>query len=421
MNFAQTLSLVLLLACLVLAVWRRINIGVLALAACLVILVVSGADSKEMYKAFPGSVFTLIVGVSLLFAHLEKSGAIQSFVGAVFRLVGNRTWLLPWTCFAIGAAFTSVGAFSTAPIALLVPVVAYVSMRRPQSFFINEMAVIIGANCAGLSPLNPTGAAVKTAMGKHNVTYHQWGLWAISIVVSAIVVGILQLVDTARTRRSGQFLEPATVAAAPGEDPTRGAVLNRPYAIASGLGLLAFVVAAVILKWDVGVSAFFVALVLQLAFRPNESEIIHRVPWNAVLLLCGLLLYLGLVQQIGTMDQIEKALHHVGSTGLLILLLAYMTALLCNIESSTLGVLTLMAPIVATSLGGSPALLLVLAAVCVPAALTVMNPVHVAGTLVIANTTEKQQPTAFGRLFGLSVLLSCIVPGVMSLAAIALK
>lgn len=420
MNFAQTLSLVLLLACLVLAVWRRINIGVLALAACLVILAVSGADSKEMYKAFPGSVFTLIVGVSLLFAHLEKSGAIQAFVGAVFRLVGDRTWLLPWTCFAIGAAFTSVGAFSTAPIALLVPVVAYVSMRSPRSFFINEMAVVIGANCAGLSPLNPTGAAVRTAMGKHNVVYHQWGLWAISIVVSAIVVGVLQVVDAARSRRSGQFLEPATVAAA-GDDPRATVELNRPYAIASGLGLLAFVVAAVILKWDVGVSAFFVALLLQLAFRPNEGEIIRRVPWNAVLLLCGLLLYLGLVQQIGTMDQIEKALHHVGSAGLLILLLAYMTALLCNIESSTLGVLTLMAPIVATSMGTSPALLLVLAAVCVPAALTVMNPVHVAGTLVIANTAESQQPAAFGRLFGLSVTLSCIVPGLMALLAIAVK
>jgi len=42
MNFAQGLSLALLGVCLIVAVWRRINIGVLALASAVIILLASG-------------------------------------------------------------------------------------------------------------------------------------------------------------------------------------------------------------------------------------------------------------------------------------------------------------------------------------------------------------------------------------------
>jgi di/tricarboxylate transporter len=79
-TLAQGLSLALLVVVLVLAIWRRMNIGVLALAAALPVLVISGLPVKTMYTAFPGDIFVLIAGVSLLFAHLERSGALAWFV-----------------------------------------------------------------------------------------------------------------------------------------------------------------------------------------------------------------------------------------------------------------------------------------------------------------------------------------------------
>lgn len=66
-----------------------------------------------------------------------------------------------------------------------------------------------------------------------------------------------------------------------------------------------------------------------------------------------LLTYLGLIKQIGTMDVIQQVLSGITIPALLVLMLAYITALLCNIESSTIGVLTLMAPIVGSALGAS--------------------------------------------------------------------
>ncbi|MCU1650177.1 MAG: putative dicarboxylate carrier protein [Pseudonocardia sp.] len=195
---------------------------------------------------------------------------------------------------------------------------------------------------------------------------------------------------------------------------------NRAYMWCSGLGFVAFVLLVVVAKADVGVSAMCLVALLQIAFHPNERALLSRLPWSSMLLLCGLLTYLGLMQKIGTIDSIAKVLHGLGAGIALVLVLAYLTAILCNIESSTLGVLGLMTPIVYTAFAHSPLTFWVTCAVTVPAALMVMNPIHVAGTLIISNSAVEQQEALFRRLLTLAVSLAVIVPGLLAIIPIAL-
>ncbi|KXO90115.1 C4-dicarboxylate ABC transporter [Tsukamurella pulmonis] len=418
MTAPQILSVVLLLAVLVVAIGRRMNIGVLALAAALPVLAVSGFDAKAMYTAFPGDIFVLIAGVSLLFAHLERSGALALVVDRVYAAIGDRHGLLPWAGFAIGAALSTAGAFSTAPIAFLVPMIAHVGVRAPRMFLLSELAVVIGANSAGLSPLNPTGAVVRTAADKAGVHYSGWGLWAVSMAVAVTVVVILQAL-TALARRRGHPVEATPAPAAADE---QGGPSNRWYMAASGAALIAFVALVVLAGTDVGVTAICLAALLQIAFptAADERALLARIPWNSILLLCGLLTYLGLMQKIGTMDSIAEILRHLGTGALLILVIAYLTALLCNIESSTLGVLGLMTPIAFAAFGHTGVVFWVTAAICVPSALMVMNPIHVAGTLIIGNTAPDEQDRLFRRLLTLAGALAATAPGLLSLIPIAL-
>lgn len=440
MSAVQALSLILLVVVLVVAIWRRMNIGVLALAAALPVLFLSGLDPKVMYQTFPGDLFVLIAGVSALFAHLERSGALARVVEKVYATVGERQALLPWTGFLLAALLSTAGAFSTAPIAFLVPMVAHVGVRYRASFYLCELAVVIGANSAGLSPLNPTGATVRAAATKLHVDYSSWGLWAVSMVVAVTVVLVLQVLN-ALQRQRGRAFELIPAPAAAGDDNPRAAVgddnppaaagldnkgsgaasaPNRAYMWCSGLGFVAFVLLVVVAKADVGVSAMCLVALLQIAFHPNERALLSRLPWSSMLLLCGLLTYLGLMQKIGTIDSIAKVLHGLGAGTALVLVLAYLTAILCNIESSTLGVLGLMTPIVYTAFAHSPLTFWVTCAVTVPAALMVMNPIHVAGTLIISNSAVEQQEALFRRLLTLAVSLAVIVPGLLAIIPIAL-
>ncbi|MDT7645054.1 MAG: hypothetical protein QOC75_2054 [Pseudonocardiales bacterium] len=440
MSAVQALSLILLVVVLVVAIWRRMNIGVLALAAALPVLFLSGLDPKVMYQTFPGDLFVLIAGVSALFAHLERSGALARVVEKVYATVGERQALLPWTGFLLAALLSTAGAFSTAPIAFLVPMVAHVGVRYRASFYLCELAVVIGANSAGLSPLNPTGATVRAAATKLHVDYSSWGLWAVSMVVAVTVVLVLQVLN-ALQRQRGRAFELIPAPAAAGDDNPRAAAgldnppaaagldnkgsgatsaPNRAYMWCSGLGFVAFVLLVVVAKADVGVSAMCLVALLQIAFHPNERALLSRLPWSSMLLLCGLLTYLGLMQKIGTIDSIAKVLHGLGAGTALVLVLAYLTAILCNIESSTLGVLGLMTPIVYTAFAHSPLTFWVTCAVTVPAALMVMNPIHVAGTLIISNSAVEQQEALFRRLLTLAVSLAVIVPGLLAIIPIAL-
>jgi len=191
--------------------------------------------------------------------------------------------------------------------------------------------------------------------------------------------------------------------------------------VCSAVAVLAFLLLVVVAKTDVGVTAMCMAALQQIAFRPDERALLARIPWNSILLLCGLLTYLGLIQAIGTMDSIAHILGHFGTGAVLILLLAYLTALLCNIESSTLGVLGLMTPIAFGAFGHTGIVFWVAAAMCVPAALMVMNPIHVAGTLIIGSSAVENQDSVFRRLLALACCLALIVPGLLALIPIALS
>ena len=195
LTFTQAVSLVFLASLLVLAIWQRLNIGMLALAAALPILALSHASVTVLYQAFPGNLFVLIAGVTLLFAHLERSGALAVVVTANYSGIGERHWLLPCAGFAIACAMSTAGAFSTAPIAFLVPMIAAVSVNYRSTFYVCELAVVIGANASGLSPLNPTGAVVRTAANKFHVEYSGLGLSVVGVGVAVVVVLGLQQLD----------------------------------------------------------------------------------------------------------------------------------------------------------------------------------------------------------------------------------
>ena len=407
MPFDQLLSLILLVLVFLLAIGKKLNIGILALAATLPPAVIAGVDAKQVFEFFDGKLVVLIAGVSLLFAHMKESGTLTWLIVKIFDVVGDRVYVLPWAVFILGAALSTAGAFATAPIALLVPMVAYVSSRTRHMFFINELAVIIGANMAGSSPLSPVGALISSIAADHNVSYSKWGVWAVAMVTAVVAVAVLQVIFTAtKWGRARANMKPEQVVEGAADD-----AVERPvYAICSGLALIMFVVCVIAFGWDVGLTAMAMVVILQLVFNPPEKALLKTVPWNAIILLTGLLTYLGVMKHIGTMDSIQHGMLSIGSSALLLATIVYLTTLLCNIEFSTLGVLGLALPIALSSFPGNEHMTWVIAAIAAPAALMVVNPVHVAGTLVVAQVQEDKQNRTFCLLLSLAISMGLIAP-----------
>lgn len=428
MNLLQVLSVVLLVVILILAVWRHVNIGLLGFSATAVLVMASAAiakisatemvlSSKEvLLHHFPGEIVTLLIGVSVLFSHLEKSGGLSWFTNKIYAKMGHYTHAVPWIGYFIGFAISTAGAFSTASITLLVPVIAALGRKHPRLFFICEMAAIIGANTGALSPINPTGQVILDAAKKAQVEYNPWLVWLLGTVISILFVIALQIV----------FHEKRVVDADNTDKPVKGFLLLKPikqetcdthqlqpfYAICSTIGVLIFLLLVVFAKANVGLTALTLAVVLMLFFPKNSKDFVKKIPWNAVVVISGLLVLINTMIQINTMDAVEHGLLSLTSSKIaLLFMLAYLTTFLSNVESSTLGVISMMIPMVFTIFGESPQISLIVMACAAPAMLSVVNPIHIAGTLVVSVTDEKQQETMFKRLLIIAFSTVPIFPG----------
>lgn len=430
MDFVQISSLILMVVILVLAMWRNINIGLLGFGAAAVLILLSPTHEvagkmvhtltpKIINSHFPGSIFTLLVGVSLLFAHLEKSGGLNWFANKVYKTIGDRTQIIPWVGFILGAVFTTIGAFSAATIALLVPVIAALCRRHPKIFFISEMAAIIGANSAGLSPINPVGIVVRKAADNAGVIFNGWEVWFLSIMVSIATVIVLQFVF-----RSKRLIDDTVLNAS----PRRGFIIMRPansenegniilqpfYAICSSIGVLLFVLLVILAEANVGLAAISLAVLLMILFPGESKSFTRKIPWGAIIVLCGLLTFIGAMEELKTMTAVGDILLNMTRSHIILLfLIAYLTTFLSNVEASTMGVISLMAPMVMTIFGPSAHMSLIIAAILVPATLSVVNPIHAAGTLVIGFTEERQQDRLFRRLITIAGSTVLLVPGLV--------
>lgn len=436
MNLPQILSLVLLVVILILAVWRHVNIGLLGFSAAAVMVMVSAlsADgsaaetvlsSKAVLNHFPSAIVTLLIGVSLLFAHLEKSGGLSWFTDKVYSKMGHQTHLVPWIGYFIGFAISTAGAFSTASITLLVPVIAALGRKHPRLFFICEMAAIIGANTGALSPINPTGQVILEAAKKAQVIYSPWLVWFLGMVLSFVLVIALQIVfqekrvvdvsELNKGKKGYLLLKPVT------QESCDNHQLQPFYALCSTIAVLIFLFLVIFAKANVGLTALTLAVMMMLFFPKNSKDFVKKIPWNAVVVISGLLVFIGTMMQIDTMKAVEQGLLSMTSSKIaLLFILAYLTTFLSNVESSTLGVISLMIPMVFTIFGDSPQISLILAACAAPAMLSVVNPIHIAGTLVVSVTDEKQQETMFKRLLIIAFAtvpffpgLAMIVPAIM--------
>ncbi|WP_338836713.1 SLC13 family permease [Gordonia polyisoprenivorans] len=90
MTPTQVASLVVLAGILVISILRKVNIGIVALAATLLMTTATHTDATKTLSKFPASLVILIIGVTLLFAHAERSGAINWLVEHALRWIGNR-------------------------------------------------------------------------------------------------------------------------------------------------------------------------------------------------------------------------------------------------------------------------------------------------------------------------------------------
>jgi di/tricarboxylate transporter len=172
--------------------------------------------------------------------------------------------------------------------------------------------------------------------------------------------------------------------------------------------LAAVAVASLVFGLSIGLTAFAAAVLLQLVFPRPGTHAERHVAWGVVLLVCGVVTYVGALQRYGTVDAVGTGIARLGDPLVVGLLLCYVGAVTSAFASSA-GILGALIPLAAPfmALGGIGTTGLVVA-LAISATVVDATPFSTVGALAVANANEEERPHVYRGLlrWGLAMIVT---------------
>ncbi len=435
----ELISILVLVVVFVIATTRSVNMVALAFAAAFAVGgLVANLDADGIFAGFPGDLFVVLVGVTYLFAIARANGTTDWLVHAAVRLVRGRVALLPWVMFALTGALTAIGAVSPAAVAIVAPVALSFATRYGISPLLMGAMVVHGAQAGGFSPISIYGSIVNGIVEREKLPGNEVVLFlaslAANLVIAAVVFvvcGGLKLwargaVEEPGTDVDGSAGAPrsaggtdevrpspagtATVTAPPAQSAVPDIARLTPARIATLTSLLALVVAVLVLDLDAGLTAITLAVVLSTAWPEDSRTATGQIAWPTVLLICGVLTYVGVLDEMGTITWAGEGVGNIGVPLLAAVLLCYIGALVSAFASSV-GIMGALIPLAVPFLErGEIGAIGMVAALAVSATVVDVSPFSTNGALVLAAAPDVDRERFFRQLMVYGGIVVAVVP-----------
>jgi di/tricarboxylate transporter len=391
----------------VLGTLRSINLGILSLAATFIVgTFLTGESVAEMYRGFPVDLLILLVGVTYLFGIAASNGTIERVVAAAAASVRGRRALIPWIIFVLAAVPTMAGALGSAAAAMLAPIALRLAQRCSLDRRMIGLMVLHGSACGNFSPLNALGAIVLQGAARSGLEVSPAALFlanvGYNVVLGAAIFvwfGGLQLGKHAGPDPPTDVVDSSAPAAS-----TRAAHLS------TAVALVLVAVLALVYGWSIGFVALLAAAALHALFPQSSQGAERRIPWDVVLLVCGIVTYVSALQRAGTVDAIGTGIIALDSPLLGALLICAVGAVTSAFASSAgiLGaMIVLAAPFMAQGAVSVTGLAIALA---ISATVVDSSPFSTAGALVVANTAAAERAAVYRGLLAWAAVMVVTAP-----------
>ncbi|AQU65266.1 SLC13 family permease [Streptomyces niveus] len=413
----QVISIIALVLIFAIATFSSVHLGVLAIVAAFIVgSTVVNESTDDIFSGFPGDLFVVLVGVTLLFGIAKSNGTVDWLVNAAVKAVRGRIALIPWVMFLVTAVLTAVGAVTPAAVGIVAPIGLGFAASYGISPVLMGLFIANGASAGGFSPIGVFGSITNNVVERNDLPGNPALLFTASFLFNVGLCVIIFLIFGGR-----QLLGRIATTGGVGADDRRsepagatgGAVisseppgLDLPRALTL-LGLLSLVAGALFFDLDVGLMALTIAVVLSLVAPQSAKGAVDRCAWSTVLLVCGIVTYVSQMERMGTIDYLGERVADIQAPLLGALLICLIGAVVSAFASTTgmLGALIPLAvPFLLTGQVGAVGLITALA---ISASVVDASPFSTSGALVTANTPADQRDLVFRRLmtWGLGIAL----------------
>ena len=455
----EVISILVLAVIFLIATVRSVNLGALAIVAAFVlgISVLHAADLTKktniIFDGFPGDLFVILVGVTYLFAIAKSNGTVDWVIQAAIKGVRGRIGLIPWVMFLVTACLTAIGAVVPASVALIAPIGMGFAARYKINPIMMGLMIINGASAGGFSPMSIFGSITNGVVDKAGlpgnptllflasfvfnlaislVAFFLWGgRELLSRRVDDLGDGPVNESEPVAVGAAGGTLVPAQAAVGDGAQgsaspaggtattavarstapaPMAALVLDRDR-ILTLIGLAALAVGALFFDLNVGMVAITVAVILTLISPAVAKNAVNQVAWPTVLLVCGIVMYVSVMQTIGTIKWLGAEVATIGAPLLAALVICFIGGAVSAFASTT-GILGALIPLAVPFLTGNNAVgaVGVITALAISASVVDSSPFSTSGALCVANAPDDSRDTVYKGLMRWGFSMVVVAP-----------
>lgn len=396
------ISLLVLVAAIALAFVCKVNTGLMAATAALILGRCAGLTDKWLLNAFDSSLFLMLLGVMYLFCIAQENKTLELLAKRILTLCKGKVKLFPPILFLLSAVLSAIGPGLISVTALMAALIVALAKEADVSPIKLLPFGTLGSFAGGLSPITPSGIVAintATANGIAGLDAPLFWLMALTNVLYAVILYFpvfqchrLKAVET------DSFSAQAPVPA----------FSWKQWATLAGIVVTALLTA--VLKVNVGLAAFAVSVVLTVIGAANEGAALKKVPWNTLVMITGVGILISLVTELGGIDLLSKALSALmgpATATPIITVLAGVMSWFSSASGVVMPTLIPTVPAIAAGLQGVSPLAMTVG-LCVGAHLAALSPLSSCGGLMLAayssdpEVTPQDRNRTFGQLFLLS-------------------
>jgi di/tricarboxylate transporter len=377
-------SLAGLLIAIVVSQISRVNVGILAMSlAWLIGYYLAGMSIKEIVAGFPIGLATILFGVTLLFGEAQSNGTLDRIAGVAIQVARGHRALLPLIFFALALLISTIGPGNIAAVALLAPVAMTIAGRAGVGAFLMTIMVANGANAGAFSPIAPTGIIANGLIARIGLSMDPWSQVYLPSLLAQSLIALIGYLGFGGLRLWGaDHRSHALDAQALG---LTGGPLTRAQLITLA-AIAALLVGVIGLKADIGFLSLALGVVVMLAGATDQEQAIKQVPWDTIIMVCGVSTLVAVLESTGGMDLFTTLLASISSRENITGVMAFVTGALSIYSSSSGVVMPAFIPTVPgliEKLGGGDAVAIV-SAINVGSHVVDVSPLSTLGAMCIA-------------------------------------
>lgn len=379
----------------------KINAGIIAISLSFIVgIFFAQMTEKTIASLFPSGLFITLTGVTLLFAIAETNGLLLLIAKKSIQKLKGNTQLLPLLFFLFALLLSAAGPGNIAAVAVLAPIGMSIAYQYGISGFLMAVMICTGANAGAFSPIAPTGIILAGLAERIHMT-DSGVLFQVFIFAGVIQSLSALLAYVMFGLRKSHELKPVELH----KQTDRHMRFTLKQGITIG-GIILLILLVSLFKMPLGLTAFAIATLLLLFQVSDSEESVKKIPWDAILLVTGVSVLIGVLEKAGSIDLATTLIAKLSTLHTINAIMAFFTGLISAYSSSSGVVMPTFIPLIPgilAKLGGTDTVSLLIA-IAVGSHMVDVSPLSTLGALCIANAkAEKQKLFKNLMIWGLSM------------------